>query len=478
VEQSLPQALKLQVLKPHALDFMAGPARAIDLKLRLALRVAALAALCFLSVAAYALFDSDRAARAKVSHIAEIVARDISLQQAQVHWFSLSAERTPDLQRIAAPLMEPGLCIAYQDKAGAFRQGFCSGALAEEIAAPASYAALYRAIFHPGEPVSKPLLIEGEPDGVAVATLDPATQIGQSWREASRLLSVMALALAGLCLAVYAALARALRPTHVIHDGLKQLAANDLSTRLPPFDLAELSAISDIFNALAQKLQATLAERNALTRTLIAVQDDERRHLARELHDEFGQSLTAIAAQAASAAHTAERECPPLLEECRGISRTTAGLMATLRGALVRLRPPDIEELGLAQSLESLVASWNGFEKGRTRFDIAIVGKVDDLPPSVCASLYRIAQEAITNAAKHAQAGRVQLRLEAGPTDIVLSVEDDGKVAGDHLAPKAGMGLLGMQERVASLGGTLRLERPAAGGAKLVATIPNTGPES
>jgi signal transduction histidine kinase len=461
----------------QALDFVAGRARAIDLKLRLALRVAALAAVCFLAVAAYALFDSDRAARAKASRIAEIVARDISLQEAQTQWFSLSSSRTPDLQRVATPLMEPGLCISYRDKEGAFRQGICSGALADEAAAPESFAALYRAIFHPGEPVSRPLLIGGEARGLAIATFDPATQIGQSWREASRLLSITALALAGLCLAVYAALARALRPTHIIHAGLRQLAANDLSARLPSFDLAELSAISDVFNTLAQKLQAALAERNALTRKLIEVQDDERRHLARELHDEFGQSLTAIAAQAAAAAHTAERECPPLLEECRGISRTTAGMMETLRGALVRLRPPDIEELGLALSLESLVASWNGFEKGRTRFDIAIVGDVDDLPPGVCASLYRIAQEAITNAAKHAQARCVRLRLEAGPADTVLSVENDGEATGGDLAPRPGMGLLGMQERVISLGGTLRFERRAAGGARLVATIPNAGSE-
>jgi signal transduction histidine kinase len=373
--------------------------------------------------------------------------------------------------------MEPGLCIAYQDKVDAHREGICSGALADEIAAPESYAALYRAIFHPGEPVSRPLLIEGETRGMAVATFDPAMQIGQSWREASRLLSIMAFALAGLCLAVYAALARVLRPTHVIRAGLKQLAANDLSARLPSFDLAELSAISDVFNALAQKLETALAERNALTRKLIAVQDEERRHLARELHDEFGQSLTAIAAQAAAAAHTAERDCPPLYEECRGISRTTAGMMATLRGALVRLRPPDIEEFGLAVSLESLVASWNGFEKGRTRFDIAIMGRVDDLPPGVCVSLYRIAQEAITNAAKHAQARGVQLRLEVDQADIVLSVEDDGEATGGDLAPKAGMGLLGMQERVASLRGTLRFERRATGGARLVASIPNRGQE-
>jgi signal transduction histidine kinase len=456
----------------QALSFAAGHGRAIDLKLRLALRVAALAAVCLLAVAAYALFDSDRAARAKAGAIADIVARDISLQQAQAQWYSLSARSTPDLQRVATPLMEPGLCIAYRDQVGTFRQGICSGTLASETAAPEPFAALYRAIFHPGQPVSRPLLIEGEPRGVAVATFDPATQIGRSWREASRLLSITAFTLAALCLAVYAALARALQPTRVIRAGLTRLAANDLSARLPSFDLAELSAISSVFNTLAQKLEAALAERNALTRKLIEVQDDERRHLARELHDEFGQSLTAIAAQAAAATHTAERECPPLLEECRGISRTTAGMMDALRGALVRLRPPDIEELGLSLSLESLVASWNGFEKGRTRFDIAIVGDADALPPGVCANLYRIAQEAITNAAKHAQAKCVRLRLQTGPADIVLSVEDDGEATVD-LAPRPGMGLLGMQERVVSLGGTLRFERPPAGGARLVATIPN-----
>jgi signal transduction histidine kinase len=455
----------------QASDSRMARRHAIDLKLRLALRVAALAAICFIAVAAYTLFDSDRVARAKASRIAEIVARDIALQQSRAQWLSVSDTSTTDLQGIAA-LLEPGLCIAYRDNAGAFRQGVCSGALADETAAPEIFASLYRAVFHPGEPVTVPVLIAGTARGMAVATFDAATQIGQSWREASRLLSIMAFALAGLCLAVYAALARALRPTRAIGAGLQQLAANDLSARLPRFDLAELSDISGVFNTLAQRLQTTLAERNALTRKLIAVQDEERRHLARELHDEFGQSLSAIAAQAAAAAHTAERECPPLFAECQGISRTTAHMMETLRGALVRLRPPDVEELGLTLSLESLVASWNGFEKGRTRFDIAFIGEVDGLPPGVGANLYRIAQEAVTNAAKHAHAGHVQLRLEATDTGIVLSVEDDGEAADISLAPKAGMGLLGMQERVVSLGGTLQFERRASGGARLVARIP------
>ena len=263
----------------QAADSVAGPARAVDLKLRLTLRVAALAAVCFVAVAAYTLFDSDRVARAKVGRIAEIVARDIALQQAQ--WFAMPINATPDLQRVAA-LMEPGLCISYRDNAGTFRQGVCNGAPSDELAAPESFAALYRALFCPGQPISKPLVIEGNPRGFAEASFDSATQIGQSWREASRLLSIMAVALAGLCLAVYAALARALRPTQAIRTGLQQLAANDLSARLPRFDLAELSAVSEVFNTLAQRLQATLAERNTLTRKLIDAQDEERRRLARE----------------------------------------------------------------------------------------------------------------------------------------------------------------------------------------------------
>ena len=457
----------------QAPDAMAGRPRTVDLKLRLALRVAALAAVCFIAVAAYALFDSDRIARAKASRIAEIVARDLSLQQSQAQWLSVSITPTPDLERVAA-LMEPGLCIAYRDNAGAFRQGVCSGALADEIAAPESFASLYRAIFRPGEPVSVPVLVAGNPSGVAVATFDPVTQIGQSWREASRLLSIMAVALAGLCLAVYAALARALRPTRAIEAGLKQLAANDLSARLPRFDLAELSAISEVFNTLAQKLQAALAERNALTRKLIEVQDEERRHLARELHDEFGQSLSAIAAQAAAAAHTAERESPTLREECRGISRTTAHLMETLRGALVRLRPPDVEELGLTLSLESLVASWNGFEKGRTRFDIAVIGDARR-PAAQCLrqSLSRRAGgDHQCGEARQGPARAIASRGQTGPTSCSPS-RTTAKRAGTNLAPKTGMGLLGMQERVVSLGGTLQFERQAAGGARLVARIPN-----
>jgi signal transduction histidine kinase len=257
----------------------------------------------------------------------------------------------------------------------------------------------------------------------------------------------------------------------VILAGLERLAAGDLNSRLPEFDLAELSRVRDVFNHLAESLDRTLAERSELTRRLIAVQDEERQFLARELHDEFGQCLAAIGAVAASAGHTAREECPALLPDCQSIARTAAHMMETLRGAL-----------GLALSLEGLVAGWNIRSHGTTRFEIELSGSPDTLPSGFAASLYRVAQEAITNAAKHAEATRVRLLLRrCGATgagthrhaeEIELIVEDDGKAGDPDSAAKAGMGLLGMRERIAALGGRLSFEAGRPTGLILRAVIP------
>jgi signal transduction histidine kinase len=208
------------------------------------------------------------------------------------------------------------------------------------------------------------------------------------------------------------------------------------------------------------------------------VQDEERQHLARELHDEFGQCLAAISAVAASAGQTARQQCPALMPECQSIAHTAAHMMEALRGALLRLRPPDVDELGLAASLEGLVAGWNTRSGGRTRFSIELSGEFGALPRDFAANLYRVAQEAITNAAKHAQASRVTLHLrmqEATAADhrayIEIAVDDDGQ-AGSERTLKSGMGLLGMRERITALGGKLSLDTSRPSGFVLRAQIP------
>lgn len=446
-----------------------------DLKLRLTLRVAAVAALCFAAISAYFLIDADRAVQARIDGIADLAAKTLELQQGKIQWMSNPRTNFPDLDNIASAVMAPGLCLAFRAANGDMQQRFCGGAPGRASEPPQAFAAFYRALFEPGREAVRPVTSRGARIGDAVVWVDPAVLTAEAWHEAGRLIAALALALPLLCILVYAALARALRPTQLVRAGLERIAANDLSARLPPFDLAELSAIRDVFNHLAESLEAALAARSELTRKLIALQDEERRHLARELHDEFGQSLAAIRALAASARQTAAQDCPSLLSECDGIARTATGMAETLRGALFRLRPPDVEELGLVASLDGLIAGWNGRSRGQTRFEIGFSGTFDHLPPAVSANLYRIVQEALTNGAKHAGATRVTLQLTMRDGDIDLVVADDGRP--NETAVKSGMGLLGMRERVAALGGRLNFEANPDRGCTLRVLIPAAVPD-
>ncbi|QIG92254.1 MULTISPECIES: sensor histidine kinase [unclassified Bradyrhizobium] len=459
-----------------------------DLKLRLTLRVAAVSTLCFAAISGYFLIDADRAARARIAAVADVAARTLELQQSKIQWLNNPRAEFPDLDSIAATVMTPGLCLAFRGQSGEISQRFCGGAQTDTAAPPLAFAALYRRLFDPGREAVRPVMSRGNAIGEAVAWVDPAVPTAEAWHDAGRLMAAFMIALPLLCALVYAALSRALRPTLLIRDGLERIAAGDLAARLPPFDLAELSAIGDVFNQLAERLATALSDRNALTQQLILVQDEERRHLARELHDEFGQSLAAIRALAASARQTAAQDCPALLAECDGIARTATDMMETLRGALFRLRPPDVDELGLAASLEGLIAGWNGRSRGQPRFEIAISGSFERLPSSVSANLYRIVQEALTNAAKHAGATRVMLRLqmrEAAPSDdseITLAIDDDGRPGDPQGNPqvdlkgdpqfKSGLGLLGMRERVAALGGRLSFEAGQPNGSALRVIVP------
>lgn len=461
-----------------------------DLKYRLTLRVAAVSALCFAAISAYFLIDADRSVHARIDGIAEITAKTLAMQQSKMLWAKRGRPDFPDLDLIASFVMTPGLCIAYRESRGDISQRVCLGPPSRQSEPPWLFAAFYRALFDPGRKAVRPVQAQDNARiGDAVVWLDPAVRTAEAWHEAGRLMTALLIALPLLCALVYAALARALRPTRLIRSGLERIASGDLSARLPPFDLAELSAIRDVFNQLAESLALTLAERNELTRRLIALQDEERRHLARELHDEFGQSLAAIRALAASARQSAAQDSPALLAECDGIARTATGMMETLRGALFRLRPPDVEELGVAASLDGLISGWNGRSRGRPRFEFKLSGDCDGLPATIGDNLYRIAQEAITNAAKHAEATEVVLRLamrDAGSVaadggrskgtekeiekEIELIVEDDGRAS--ERAVKSGMGLLGMRERVATLGGRLTFEARPGLGATLCVVIP------
>ena len=237
-------------------------------------------------------------------------------------------------------------------------------------------------------------------------------------------------------------------------------------------ELAEEITARQSAETLSQQM---LAQNRLLAQQLIATQEQERRHLARELHDEIGQYCVAIKFEASSIAQDTLAQLPQAHTSALAIGQTADHLHAVVRGMLDRLRPTALDELGLQDCLKVLTEGW--VQRHRTACTLHVEGALDGLGEAVNITLYRIVQESLTNIAKHAAARHVEVTLHRpapGAPDagqVRLRISDDGR----GIAPEgigAGLGLVGMRERCHALGGTLSIQRQPAGGTEVEATLP------
>src|SRR5882724_2673797 len=326
----------------------------VDLKTSLALRVAAVALLCFLVAAALALFGTYRDVRQVNEKLAEIISR-----QLQVQFFRIDAgieppARFPNLEPAIDGVLGAGQCIRFLKPDGSLRRSSCVGVHRGDVEPPAWFLALGGRLLDTRADVIRPVTYRDKTYGTLLVTTETEAVLASLWKDVSGMLGLTALMIAAICALQYVAIGRALRPTRDILAGLDRLSRGDLSCRLPNFRLIELQRISEVFNSLADNLDRTTRERTALAARLVDQQEQERSHLARELHDEFAQTLSAISAAAASIKTTAEIECPVLVSEAENLSQLSIGMMRSLRSTLQTLRPPEINDFGLAASLSSL----------------------------------------------------------------------------------------------------------------------------
>jgi two-component system sensor histidine kinase UhpB len=365
-------------------------------------------------------------------------------------------------------LISPGMCVSYAP-AGEERRKLCSRLEGVGAPAPEWFAQAYREIFGPEVPVTRELTIRQPETGAVFATADGDAAVRQAWGQISIVLGVAASTALAICFLAAAAIARTLAPTQRIVAGLKRLEDGNYQPPIDARETAEFGLIARAVNELAERLARTNAERKALTKRLFEVQEEERRALARDLHDEFGQCLTATLAFAASI-EAGAMDRPDLAEDARAISKTARRMMTTLREALARLRSQDLEELGLAACLVQLVAGWNARPGSSGVVHLDMDGDLAALPRVVATSVYRIAQEALTNAMRHGRPSDVRLRVESG-AEIAMTIEDDAGGDAARVSASAGHGILGMRERITALGGSLVIG-PAARGLRVVARIP------
>ncbi len=317
---------------------------------------------------------------------------------------------------------------------------------------------------------------------------DPSRSVLDAWDGLKRLFAVAAAMLVIANGLAFWSVERALAPFPVIAEGFRHVQHGDLGYRLPPMRGFEAREIATAFNRMAEAVQdkvevehkaheaeARLDERREMALLVEQRIEEERRLIAHELHDEFGQSVTAIRSLAMAIAAQGGARDAATGDAARLISDEAARLYDAMHGLIPRLIPLSLDTLGLADTLENLVRDWqrrNPAVKLSVRHDLSA-----QLGPSVALAIYRVVQEGLINALRHAQASHVDIAVNSNFDRIVVTVADDGigMAAAEH---KPGhFGLRGLAERIARLGGVFSVKRREPHGVCLVAEIPLTPTE-
>lgn len=314
----------------------------------------------------------------------------------------------------------------------------------------------------------RPVFVDGKEVGEIVITADTSYEITEVWKATLGLLALAGMFFIAVNIMVYWAVGRALRPVNQILEAINAVEQGHLSVRLPAFRLPELAKIGRKFNDMAQALQNSISNNHRLSQKLIHLQEEERKTLARDLHDEIGQSLTAIHTDAAVILNASTRNAN-VKNSAQAIVEVSRHVMTMVRSMLERLRPESLDKLGLKAALEDLVETWQQRYMG-TICKVQIAEGLNGLPEHVAIAAYRIVQECLTNVARHADATTVTVTVWQHDGRLTLVVEDEGR--GFEMDKADGLGLVGMRERAEGLGGEFELKSAPGKGTCIMVRIP------
>lgn len=277
---------------------------------------------------------------------------------------------------------------------------------------------------------------------------------------------------------------RATQPFRAIERGLEDVERGAFHTRLPALAGAEAGKMALAFNRMAAAVEDNLSARaeaadarlrleqsRELAEVVQARIEDERAHIARELHDEMGQSLTAIRSLALSLARRAPEADATPQQTAQLIADTAAKLYAAMHDLIPRLRPLTLDNLELADAATERVAEWRRLHPDLA-FSLEFGALPDDLGESYTLAAYRILQEAVTNALRHADARTIAIRIGSDAHALLLDVVDDGRGLPQDWQRPGHFGVRGMRERARALGGEVEIENRREGGTRVHARLP------
>jgi signal transduction histidine kinase len=299
-------------------------------------------------------------------------------------------------------------------------------------------------------------------------------KVALSTLTAQLLLTIVLVSITGILVAVFLTWILT-RPIISLAHATQAVAQGDFSPRVPRWANDEIGDLAEAFNEMTEQLARTdelRKEREVLRRQLlekvIATQEDERRRIARELHDSTSQNLTSLIV----GLRVMETNCAKCAAQSKAtdLRQVASKTLDEVHDLSMRLRPRVLDDLGLAAALERLVSEWQA--RYKTPVDVAI--QLDDrLPGEVETTIYRIVQETLTNIARHANAHSASILVERRGDVVLTIVEDDGiGFDVDTTHGERHLGLLGMRERAELLNGKLTIESSPEHGTSIFIEIP------
>ncbi|MBE0439520.1 MAG: sensor histidine kinase [Gammaproteobacteria bacterium] len=300
-------------------------------------------------------------------------------------------------------------------------------------------------------------------------TANPLDEISEAWGESKVFFWSIVLMLWVIFLAVNLVFHSMLQAVKSILAGLQLVESGKYDFALPEFKISEFDAISTEINKMSLALKTARKNNQALARHTMHIQEEERRTMSRELHDEMGQSLTAIKAMAVTSKQSnvdVPMVADSIIEICNHLAKVVRSMMRTLH-------PLSLAELGLGATLTDLMGEWRRRYPSLTiKFDYD--ERVEELDHQVAIHVYRIVQECLTNVVRHAKATEVTVSVDiisnqCNMPRVELDVSDNG--VGGKINTQ-GFGVLGMRERVENLGGKFSFESTVGKGVQVHAWMP------
>ena len=304
------------------------------------------------------------------------------------------------------------------------------------------------------------------------------------WEDTVHLLQLGAIVWVLGNLLVFWLVGRSIRPLRDIVRGLEDMQGGIYRTRLPEFKSREAGAIAQAFNRMAQAVEESLDARREVVETKLRLEqsrdlatvvqsriEDERRQIARELHDETGQSITAIKSMALFLTLHSTGHDEQVREAAQLIADTAGKLYASMHDLIPRLSPLTLDNLELGEAIEDRLIAWRR-QQPQVEFALKLGTLPSNLGESYALAAYRIVQEAVTNALRHAQARRIEIELGSDAHALHIDVRDDGRGLSPDWQLPGHYGVRGMRERARTLGGNVEIENIEAGGVHTHARLP------